>query len=900
MRKRILPLIILILLIAPSTFAQKCGTYDGYLKDQVEKFPEYYKKLSEKNKHLKLQHEKALKRLRPFKNEDGKKIIPVVVHNIYNDQGGYISDSEIHAAIDALNKNFNGQSHQLLEMYQGQYVKTPDIFAAVRGIGNIEFRLAKWTPAIDEELCDTCPPSRPTTGINRIYSDIVSPGSDGPDPVKTLGYWNSYQYFNIWTVRSFDSPGLLGYAQFPNEGGGFGMDFMSTDGVVLLSSHMKDPESSTLTHEAGHWLGLRHIWGDGVCADDGIYDTPLHRYDNNGASTSSPTPSGHSKPTPALFPYHVGIPLPAGQTGAWGCVADSLNPAGEMFMNYMDYTTDEYTTMFSAGQVERMNVILEGEMNEETGVSGIGFREYMWSEENVIATGVADGYINLDEDAECNSDYDFFVKYNWNHVCLGVEQWFVSNSEYIDLNVTSATWDFDDGSGDIESDYQPTNSVGYNKKHTFDEPGSYDVTFTVEYEEVREVRVKDLDDLVEEDYDNLITETNILIVQAETEDELLSMGADNIKLHLDSNGYSLNSFWKKNEPNTDDILDATFIETNIITDDFGVVIDTTYNGYYGDSLFYRGELEEVIYVAQYISSCESELEKKDFVVIGDEEGENDIPELFSFEDESDLNGEWVTQSQSIASEWAFHPAGNTVWEWTDKASNEGDASIMINRNQLVNGSIVEIISEPYDLTDFDTPALRFSWSGASASTNPLNELNVKYSVNCGKLWSTLGTVEASDCANAGLHTTTFIPESNDWDTIVMTKSGLNNDNVMFKFEYEVNGSSNNFYLDNIVIGDEEDLLELKNLVTYRLSLFPNPSIGEPTISVENLDEMNIQVNLVNILGVEVARLFNGEVEGDYLQLNNIDWPKQLEKGIYFVTVVSNGNIITSEKFIFNK
>ena len=179
-------------------------------------------------------------------------------------------------------------------------------------------------------------------------------------------------------------------------------------------------------------------------------------------------------------------------------------------------------------------------------------------------------------------------------------------------------------------------------------------------------------------------------------------------------------------------------------------------------------------------------------------------------------------------------------------------------------------------------------------------MNVKYSVNCGKLWSTLGTVEASDCANAGLHTTTFIPESNDWDTIVMTKSGLNNDNVMFKFEYEVNGSSNNFYLDNIVIGDEEDLLELKNLVTYRLSLFPNPSIGEPTISVENLDEMNIQVNLVNILGVEVARLFNGEVEGDYLQLNNIDWPKQLEKGVYFVTVVSNGNIITSEKFIFNK
>ena len=64
--------------------------------------------------------------------------------------------------------------------------------------------------------------------------------------------------------------------------------------------------------------------------------------------------------------------------------------------------------------------------------------------------------------------------------------------------------------------------------------------------------------------------------------------------------------------------------------------------------------------------------------------------------------------------------------------------------------------------------------------------------------------------------------------------------------------------------------------------------------------MNIRVNLVNILGVEVARLFNGEVTGDYVELNNVDWPKELEKGIYFVTVVSNGNIIISEKFIFNK
>ena len=46
---------------------------------------------------------------------------------------------------------------------------------------------------------------------------------------------------------------------------------MSTDGVVLLASEFKD--GHTLTHEVGHWLGLRHTWGDALCGDDGVGHT---------------------------------------------------------------------------------------------------------------------------------------------------------------------------------------------------------------------------------------------------------------------------------------------------------------------------------------------------------------------------------------------------------------------------------------------------------------------------------------------------------------------------------------------------------------------------------------------------------------------------------------------------
>ena len=49
----------------------------------------------------------------------------------------------------------------------------------------------------------------------------------------------------------------------------------------------------------------------------------------------------------ADFPYHVGFHL-----WLWGCVADSLNPAGEMFVNYMDYSSDAHVTMFTKGQNE--------------------------------------------------------------------------------------------------------------------------------------------------------------------------------------------------------------------------------------------------------------------------------------------------------------------------------------------------------------------------------------------------------------------------------------------------------------------------------------------------------------------------------------------------------------------
>ncbi|MCL4540693.1 MAG: M43 family zinc metalloprotease, partial [Bacteroidetes bacterium] len=122
-----------------------------------------------------------------------------------------------------------------------------------------------------------------------------------------------------------------GYAQFP--GGP-----APTDGVAILNTAFGTTGTAaapynmgrTATHEVGHYLNLRHIWGDEPeCgADDFVEDTPLQADANFG------------KPK---FPH----------------ISCNNGPNGDMFMNYMDYVDDDTMFMFTVGQVNRMHAALE-------------------------------------------------------------------------------------------------------------------------------------------------------------------------------------------------------------------------------------------------------------------------------------------------------------------------------------------------------------------------------------------------------------------------------------------------------------------------------------------------------------------------------------------------------------
>jgi hypothetical protein len=243
------------------------------------------------------------------------KVIPVVVHVVYNTPAENISMTQIKSQISVLNRDFQAKN--------ADRKKTPAVWKGLIANVNLKFVLATKDPK-----------GKPTTGVTRTKTTRTSFGAD--DSVKFTASggqnaWPTTRYLNIWVCKL--GGGLLGYAQFP--GGP-----AATDGVVITHTGFGTKGTATApfnlgrtaTHEIGHWLNLRHIWADtpDCSGTDFVADTP------NAAGPNFGTPS---------FPH----------------ISCSNGPNGDMFVNYMDYTDDVGMFMFTLGQKARMLAALATE-----------------------------------------------------------------------------------------------------------------------------------------------------------------------------------------------------------------------------------------------------------------------------------------------------------------------------------------------------------------------------------------------------------------------------------------------------------------------------------------------------------------------------------------------------------
>lgn len=256
-----------------------------------------------------------------LRTQEGPRLIPVVVHVIHNGtamgSGANIPDSQIFEQIRILNEDFRRKNPDAN--------RTPAEFLPVAADSNIEFILAKQDPN-----------GLPTTGIVRLQGSksAYDPNTDAT-LIGQLSQWNPEEYLNMYVVPLVQP--FIGYASFPISDLP-GLNFSPTpaiiDGVTIDyrffgvgGNAISSSRGRTATHEVGHYFGLRHIWGDGGCGvDDFVSDTPLQ---DNSNSVCNDNPSRTS------------------------CGSN------DMIQNYMDYTPDACMNLFSKGQVERFNVVLE-------------------------------------------------------------------------------------------------------------------------------------------------------------------------------------------------------------------------------------------------------------------------------------------------------------------------------------------------------------------------------------------------------------------------------------------------------------------------------------------------------------------------------------------------------------
>ena len=335
--------------------------------------------------------------------------IPLVFHVIHVGGVENISDSQIFNAVDLLNRDFRKLNSSVNNVHSSFQGITADI--------EIEFALATKAPD------GTC-----FNGITRTFSSTTEDGSGGQQASAVVagndvynGTWPGNSYLNIFVVNYAN--GAAGYTSYPSTNTGM------TNGIWILHGYVGSigtgtPNRATaLTHEVGHWLNLRHTWGNsntpgeaGNCnSDDGVSDTP-----NTTGWTSC---------------------------NVNGITCDGINkPLGTVdnVENYMEYAY--CSKMFTEGQKTRMRAAI---------TNTTGGRNNIWTTTNLNQVG-ANG--NL---VACKASFEADRVI----ICAGET---VDFSDLSYHNISGWNWSFSGG--------LPASSTQQNPSVTYNTPGTYDVS----------------------------------------------------------------------------------------------------------------------------------------------------------------------------------------------------------------------------------------------------------------------------------------------------------------------------------------------------------------------------------------------------------------------------------------
>jgi len=379
-----------------------CGIYEATVR-AFGMTPERLQQISSADQQLERETAQYIEARNRGGERDEIITIPVVFHVIHNNGAENISSAQIHDALEVVNRDYNALNPDLNEIVSA--------FSDITGDVQVEFKLARKDPNGD---CHS--------GINRIVSQQTYVGDS---EVKLLIQWPRNSYLNVWVCAAAD--GAAGYSHYPGSVNSPNDAYL--DGIVIQDSYTGSTGTSNnfrsrvLTHEIGHWLNLRHLWGNS--------NTPGDQANCNQDDLVSDTPNSK---------------------GWTSCSLDGVSCGSlDNVQNYMEYSY--CGKMFTEGQKSRLRT---------AALSSVAQRNQLSTPSNLAATGVegdmilCESIFTVDEQVICEGDSVLFTDESYH-------------------DVLTWEWDFADGTI-LSGSEEGVNNTPY---HTFNTEGVFEVVLTV-------------------------------------------------------------------------------------------------------------------------------------------------------------------------------------------------------------------------------------------------------------------------------------------------------------------------------------------------------------------------------------------------------------------------------------
>lgn len=240
-------------------------------------------------------------------------------------------------------------------------------------------------------------------------------------------------------------------------------------------------------------------------------------------------------------------------------------------------------------------------------------------------------------------------------------------------------------------------------------------------------------------------------------------------------------------------------------------------------------------------------------------------------------------------------AGTNTWTQTSTAAATGTKSVRIVNASTYDGNIDELISPPIDITAIaGVPSLVYKVAHAQKTSTSADKLQIYVSSTCGQTWSLRQTITGAALSTAGVISGSFVPTASQWVTKTLSFSSLATDTsllVMFKFTSD---AGNNIYLDDINIMGNVGIDELANNINF--NMYPNPTEGNTIISFNLSENKETAITVYDVLGKEIANVYNGNLNAGEHQYSIADKTK-LSSGIYFIKLTIGGESFTKKLIV---